>query len=55
MTWHIWSEQALDRLFELYEYLQNFPDGIMANAVKKEIKYLEHLRDYGASRGGKEL
>lgn len=37
------EEYIIDRLEELREYLRNFPDGIMASAVRNEISRLEAL------------
>ena len=37
------EEKLYDRLSELYEYIENFPEGMMAGAVKNEIEYLESL------------
>ncbi len=37
------EEKVYDRLSELYEYIENFPEGMMAGAVKNEIEYLESL------------
>lgn len=43
MVWNIPSETMYDRLDELYEYLENFPDGELSTAVRNEIAYLESL------------
>lgn len=37
------EEYIIDRLEELREYLRNFPDGMMASAVRNEIARLEAL------------
>lgn len=37
------SERILDRLEELYEYIERFPESRMIPAVKSEIAYLESL------------
>lgn len=36
-------EKILDRLDMLYQYEENFPNGIMYAAVKNEIEHLEKL------------
>lgn len=38
------EEQLLFRLEELREYLQNFPNGIMATAARNEIERLEKIQ-----------
>ena len=37
------EEKLYNRLKELYEYITNFPEGIMADAARNEIEYLESL------------
>ncbi len=37
------EDTVYERLTELYEYINNFPDGMMAAAVRNEINYLESL------------
>lgn len=37
------GEKILDRLEELYDYLENFPDSKLSSAVRNEIVYLESL------------
>lgn len=43
MVWRIPGEWMLDRLDELYEYLENFPESALSVAVQHEIEYLESL------------
>ena len=43
ITWNIPSESALDRLEELYQYLENFPESQLAPAIREEIAILEAL------------
>lgn len=44
ITFNIPNEEYItDRLEELREYLRNFPDGIMAQAVRNEISRLEAM------------
>lgn len=43
ITWNIPSESALDRLEELYQYLENFPESKLAPAIREEIARLEEL------------
>ena len=38
------EEQLLSRLEELYEYLRNFPDGMMAAAARNEIEQLVQIQ-----------
>lgn len=45
LVWHIPSERMHDRIEELREYLERFPDGAMAGPLKKELDYLEAMRD----------
>lgn len=37
------EELVYDRLFELYEYLENLPNGWYAPIARKEIEMLERL------------
>lgn len=43
----VWSipngEQVLERLEELYQYLENFPESQLAPAIREEIAILEAL------------
>lgn len=41
---YINEEKLYKRLSELYEYIENFPEGLMANAARSEIEYLESLK-----------
>lgn len=42
--WHIPNEaRILDRLEELYSYLQNFPNSELSPIFQREINYLETL------------
>ena len=44
ITWNIpGGLQALDRLEELYQYLENFPESKLAPAIWEEIARLEEL------------
>ena len=54
MFCHIYSEQAESRLAELREYVSNFPDSLLTPIHRKEIAYLEYLREHGADPGGNE-
>lgn len=38
-------ERILDRIYELYQYMDNFPDSALIKAVENEIEYLEKLLD----------
>lgn len=46
MDWKIPGEQAEDRLAELQEYLQNFPETKLAAAMREEIDFLEGVLGY---------
>lgn len=37
------EERICDRLDELYQYLENFPESKLATAFRDEIAYLESL------------
>lgn len=37
---------TLDRLEELYQYLENFPESRLAPAIREEIAHLEELIKY---------
>lgn len=37
------GEKALDRIEELYEYLENFSDSKLAPIVQKELDYLNSI------------
>lgn len=37
------EERIFDRLEELQEYLENFPESKLTHAVENEIKYLQSL------------
>lgn len=37
------EEKILDRIEELDEYMQNFPDSILTPIMQKEIDYLNSL------------
>ena len=37
------EEKILDRLEELNEFLQNFPDSVLAPIMQKEADYLKSL------------
>ena len=42
------NERIIDRIFELREYLDNIPDGVMSVTVKNELKRLEKIcEEYG--------
>lgn len=44
ITWNIPNgEQVLDRLEELYQYLENFPESKLAPVIREEIAILEAL------------
>ena len=44
ITWDIpGGLSALDRLEELYQYLENFPESKLAPAIREEIARLEEL------------
>lgn len=43
IVWNIPSETAIDRLEELYQYLENFPESKLAPAIWEEIAILEEL------------
>lgn len=44
LDWHIPNEERiLDRLEELYSFLQNFPDSKLVPIFKHEIEHLEAL------------
>ena len=44
IEWNIPGElQSLDRLEELYQYLDNFPESKLAPAIREEIARLEEL------------
>ena len=44
ITWNIpGGLQALGRLEELYQYLENFPESRLAPAIQEEIAILEAL------------
>ena len=44
LEWHIPNEERiLDRLEELYSYLQNFPNSELSPIFQREIDYLEAL------------
>ena len=43
ITWNIPSEQALDRLEDLYEQLERFPDN---KWLQEDIAILEELTKY---------
>lgn len=43
IVWNIPSERAYERLDELNAYIEKFPEGELASAVREEIAYLESL------------
>ena len=43
MVWNIPSERAEERLEELYQYLDIFPNSKLESAIKEEIAILEKL------------
>lgn len=44
IVWNIPNgEQVLERLEELYQYLENFPESRIAPAIQEEIAILEAL------------
>lgn len=44
IIWNIPNgEQVLERLEELYQYLENFPESQLAPAIREEIAILEAL------------
>lgn len=44
LVWHLWGEIQEARLEELREYINNFPEGLIADSIRKEILYLEDLK-----------
>lgn len=45
MIWNIPTEQAIDRLEELRQYLERFPESRLVPAILEEIAYLEEVTD----------
>ncbi|MBQ9269684.1 MAG: hypothetical protein IJ206_09240 [Oscillospiraceae bacterium] len=43
IVWNLPGERALDRIEELLEYLENFPEGMMAETARHELERLEQL------------
>lgn len=39
------EERIIDRIEQLREYLDNFPDGLCAAAVKNELQWLENIQE----------
>lgn len=44
MIWHIWGVRAEERLNELLEYIENFPDGAVSDCVRHEVERLQELK-----------
>lgn len=43
ITWDIPGAGTYDRIDELHEYLENFPDGSVAEPARRELERLEKM------------